>query len=202
MPILGAFYKGKEVICIMKKKLLVFLLMLSMLVPGSPLDSGAVYAAEAEAESELETEEGMESAEEIVSVTEEITEGETETTESQESETQAVLWEELVNPAGNLPQVSSWVLGNSSENILNGGVIAIWQESVVYFIDEQDHSLKVLTEDGGEIQISRESGSNLNVFEDAIYYVAAGTQIHKTAPQGGVPEVVLEWTMISGRCMW
>ena len=197
MPILGAFYKGKEVICIMKKKLLVFLLMLSMLVPGSPLDSGAVYAAEAEAESEplseLETEEGMESAEEIVSVTEEITEGETETTESQESETQEVLWEELVNPDGNLPQVSSWVLGNSSENILNGGVIAIWQESVVYFIDEQDHSLKVLTEDGGEIQISRESGSNLNVFEDALYYVAAGTQIHKIAPQGGVPEVVLEW---------
>jgi len=181
----------------MKKKLLVFLLMLSMLVPGSPLDSGAVYAAEAEVGSEplteLDTEEGMESAEETVSVTEEITEGETETTESQESETQAVLSEELVNADGNLPQVSSWVLGNSSENILNGGVIAIWQESVVYFIDEQDHSLKVLTEDGGEIQISRESGSNLNVFEDAIYYVAAGTQIHKIAPQGGVPEVVLEW---------
>ena len=197
MPILGAFYKGKEVICIMKKKLLVFLLMLSMLVPGSPLDSGAVYAAEAEAESEplseLDTEEGMESAEETVSVTEEITEGETETTESQESETQTVLSEELVNADGNLPQVSSWVLGNSSENILNGGVIAIWQESVVYFTDEKDHSLKVLTEDGGEIQISRESGSNINVFEDAIYYVAAGTQIHKIAPQGGVPEVVLEW---------
>ena len=197
MPILRAFYQGKEIICIMKKKLLVFLLMLSMLVPGSPLDSGAVYAAEAEAESEplseLETEAGMESAEETVSVTEEITEGGTETTESQESETQAVLWEELANPDGTLPQVSSWVLGNSSENILNGGVIAIWQESVVYFIDEQDHSLKVLTEGGGEIQISRESGSNLNVFEDAIYYVAAGTQIHKIAPQGGVPEVVLEW---------
>ncbi len=78
----------------------------------------------------------------------------------------------VLGTAGSVMAASSAVSwGNSSENILNGGVIAPGASGRVYYSDSDNGALYV-SANGSEKRLSSDSASNINVIDNTVYYTA------------------------------
>ena len=72
---------------------------------------------------------------------------------------------------------TSFNLGNTSENILNGGVIA-YENGNTYCSDQNSsHYLYLLKENGSKTLLSKDSCTYINLSNDRIYYVNNKTEI-------------------------
>ena len=72
---------------------------------------------------------------------------------------------------------TSFNLGNNSENILNGGVIA-YEDGNTYCSDQNSsHYLYVLKDDGSKTLLTKDSCTYINLSNERIYYVNNKTEI-------------------------
>lgn len=87
---------------------------------------------------------------------------------------------------------TSFYLGNNSENILNGGVIA-YEDGNTYCSDQNaSHYLYVLTENNTKTLLSKDSCSYINLSNNRIYYVNNQTEICSIDKNGKNKQVLFK----------
>ncbi len=70
-------------------------------------------------------------------------------------------------------RADSLELGNSSENILNGGVLASDESGdVVYFANTEKSDMLYSLEDDEETKLTSDAAANINVIGDSVYYTS------------------------------
>ncbi|QNM06867.1 GH25 family lysozyme [Qiania dongpingensis] len=91
-------------------------------------------------------------------------------------------------------ETEAFQLGNSSENILNGGTIASDENGRVFFFDEDTKSL-CYYEENQKVVLNNDYGTSLNIWDGYIYYIVdekEGSVIKKADLETGVSEKVLQ----------
>lgn len=158
------------------KLLTILVLIVSLLTPM------ATYANEPESYDEIETIETEETTVEDTNTDTDVTEMEPETV--QESITEEVVMESDITETDDetgeeeFSEDGPFILGNISENILNGGILALDDHGNIYFSNtEDDQKLYLSAGDQSSLLVS-EASANINIYENMVYYTTmSGTLI-------------------------
>lgn len=179
---------------------LIISLMMPMAAIAQEIESFAPETVDIE---ETISEGSLDNAEEAESESETIGESESEETvpETEDSETEEETEEEKTEETveteeEEFTEDGPFVLGNSSENILNGGVLAIDGSGNIYFSNTEDGGKLYLSSGGAKTLIVSETSANINTFGDKVYYTTgAGTQIREYNSSTGAVSTVYESSM-------
>ena len=154
--------------------------------------SGEQSTSEDETGTKVETGESTENAPDISS--QEVSETEPATAESTTGSIEETLPEATMETEGGDLSWSQWILGNSGANILGGGRLAEAADGTLFYSNEGENSLNYYDSDGKAIAAVAEDATNLNVFDDAVYYISGGHQIEKWERSSGDVDLVLDWS--------
>ena len=154
--------------------------------------SGELSTSEDETGTKVETGESTENAPDISS--QEVSETEPATAESTTGSIEETLPEATMETEGGDLSWSQWILGNSGANILGGGRLAEAADGTLFYSNEGENSLNYYDSDGQAIAAVAEDATNLNVFDDAVYYISGGHQIEKWERSSGDVDLVLDWS--------